>query len=659
MRATTLALASATSLIALAGTMEPVAFAAEPDVEGADVQTRGPVHEAFAGIVTYNPKPGVVVAKPPPEPVEEMPPEEKPEGENVTWIPGYWGWDDERKDYLWISGTWRALPPGRAWIAGYWAKASQGHQWTSGYWADSAQKESTYLPAPPATIEAGPNVAAPSPDYVWMPGCWMWTYNHYAWRPGYWAIGRPDWDWVPPHYSWTPRGYILVGGYWDYPVARRGVLFAPVFFAPHVYVRPHYIYSPSIVIDLGVFSDHLFCRPSYHHYYFGDYYAPAYVQSGFYASFSFHIGRHGYDPIYSHHRWEHRHERDWHNHLVASHRHRRDHEDARPPRTWVQQRNVTVNKNVTINNTRIENRVVVANTFDQYRRRTDNPVRFQSVDRTERQTLVQRNREVQASRQQRQALETARPSESVTVRPNETRAVRAEVPKSSIVAKPVRDLAPNNAPPSPPRAPRLDPTVQPTREPVRDNRGQNRIRVENQSPSNPQKGKSAPADTQPERPILTPPQREQRTPTPPSQQRTVPSTPQQPQERRTTPSAPQTAPLTPQQGRRDATPSERKQHKPVAPSQSQPAQPAPTPTPERAVPSSPQQDRRGPEKEREVPPQASGRAAPAPSAPPREPQSRVAGPAGPRQASPQRPGKAKHLDRKGAEQLQSHGKKDQ
>ena len=35
---------------------------------------------------------------------------------------------------------------------------------------------------------------------------------------------------MPAHYVWTPRGYVFVDGYYDYSVARRGVLFAPVYF---------------------------------------------------------------------------------------------------------------------------------------------------------------------------------------------------------------------------------------------------------------------------------------------------------------------------------------------------------------------------------------------------------------------------------------------
>src|SRR5262245_62123195 len=77
------------------------------DPQGADVQTRGPVHEAYATPTSLQPSPSPVVSKKPPAPIEELPPDEKPAGENVEWIPGYWAWDDDRTDFLWVSGIWR------------------------------------------------------------------------------------------------------------------------------------------------------------------------------------------------------------------------------------------------------------------------------------------------------------------------------------------------------------------------------------------------------------------------------------------------------------------------------------------------------------------------------------------------------------------------
>ena len=287
---------------------QPVPADAE---EGVQVLTRGPVHEAFAETVTFDPEPGIVVPKAPPAAIEEVPPEQRPEGANVAWIPGYWGWDDERNDFLWVSGIWRALPPGRQWVPGYWGKSGQGFQWTSGYWADAKASEVEYLPEPPATVEVGPNIAAPSADQTWLPGCWVWQNSRYAWRPGFWATVQPDWDWVPAHYVWAPRGYVFVDGYWDYSIGRRGVLFAPVYFNAGVYARRGFSYSPTTVIDLGVFANHLFLRPQYQHYYFGDYYAANYRGAGFYPWFSINTGRFGYDPIYAHDRWQHRQDSGW------------------------------------------------------------------------------------------------------------------------------------------------------------------------------------------------------------------------------------------------------------------------------------------------------------------------------------------------------------
>jgi hypothetical protein len=425
------------------------------DEQGVQVLTRGPVHEAFAGVVTFNPEPGVVAPKSPPDIIEEVPPDERPEGSNVTWIPGYWAWDDERNDFLWVSGVWRALPPGRQWMAGYWGKSGQGFQWTSGYWADARVSETTYLPAPPATVEVGPNIAAPSPDYGWTPGCWVWYEGRYAWRPGYWVAGRSDWDWTPAYYVWTPRGYVFVDGYWDYSIERRGVLFAPVYFDSGVYARHGYYYSPSIVIGLGVFSDHLFLRPRYHHYYFGDYYAASYYSGGFYASFSFQSGRYGYDPIYAHQRWEHREDREWEHHVQTTYEYRRDHEDARPPRTWAAERSISASAKSK------DSSLAVATSFDQLSKRKDSSIRFQPVAKAEKQQIAKRGQEVRKSSDERRTLESKTADASNAKPSRQSEPSITKLPKSPIVAKSSDQLGKGKAPPSPHQVPKPDSKVGP------------------------------------------------------------------------------------------------------------------------------------------------------------------------------------------------------
>ena len=422
---------------------------------GVQVLTRGPVHEAFAETVSFNPEPGMVASKAPREIIEEVPPDQRPEGANVTWIPGYWAWDDEQSDYLWVSGIWRALPPGRQWMPGYWGQVGQGYQWTSGYWADAKVNEVEYLPEPPESVEVGPNIAAPSPNHGWMPGSWVWHQGRYAWRPGYWEIQRPDWDWVPAHYIWAPRGYVYSDGYWDYSVERRGVLFAPVYFEADVYSRHGYTYSPSFAINIAVFSDSLFLRPHYQHYYFGDYYDTRYQDTGFFASFSYQSSRHGYDPIYEHRRWEHRDDRDWEHHDRDSFAHCREFVDARPPRTLALQISLSAGRGKSG-----DAGLIVAASFDQLAKRKDGPMRFQSVATAERQQLAQRGHEVQKSGEERRKLDgSAAGGTSGTI--TKGAPTKVKLPQSPIVGKPAGELATGQAPPKAHEAPKPDPKVEP------------------------------------------------------------------------------------------------------------------------------------------------------------------------------------------------------
>ena len=106
-----------------------------------EVLTHGPVHEAFAEPVVFDPVASPLIPNEPPPPVEELPPDQRPEGQDVQWISGYWAWDDSRNDFVWLSGIWRDIPPGCQWIPGYWSEARGGFQWVPGTWAAIDQEE--------------------------------------------------------------------------------------------------------------------------------------------------------------------------------------------------------------------------------------------------------------------------------------------------------------------------------------------------------------------------------------------------------------------------------------------------------------------------------------------------------------------------------------
>lgn len=306
---------------------------------------RGPIHEGFAEPVLLDAEPSLVIPEAPPEPINEIPPDVQPEGDSVQWLPGYWAWDEERLDFLWVSGVWRAPPPDRRWVPGYWTQIDSGYQWGAGFWAERNQQKITYLPFPRKTLEQGPNGPAPAAELFWVPGCWMRRGSSYAWRPGYWARAEPEWVWIPAHYVWTPRGSIFVAGFWDYPLERRGMLFAPVYFEVPVYAEPGYYYSPAMVIDVKIVSSHLFVHRRYCHYYYGDYYADSYLAIGVFPWFSFHLHHGGYDPLFVYHHWHHRHDRGWVRHLHRQYDLRRAHAELRPPRTLAAQQKFVHFKN--------------------------------------------------------------------------------------------------------------------------------------------------------------------------------------------------------------------------------------------------------------------------------------------------------------------------
>jgi hypothetical protein len=378
-----------------AGSMaQPAAGSTTQDSMAPEVLTRGPLHEAFAEPVTYNPQPGLVAPRQPPAVVEEMPPDEQPQG--AVWIPGYWAWDDDRSDFLWVSGIWRVPPPNCSWVPGYWTQVAGGWQWTSGFWMANQTREITYLPTPPASLELGPSSPPPSDNYIWATGCWNWSSDRYLWRPGYWMAAQPSWVWVPAHHVWTPRGYVFVTGYWDYPLENRGLVFAPVYFRPAVYAAPIY-YSPVVVIDSGLLSFNLFTQPRYCCYYFGDYYAVEYAQVGIYPWFEFHRHHTWYDPIYEHRRWSFRQEDpQWSQHLRARYALLRSNPAARPPRTFAAQR-AEIGKVPEVQ----RKEIALAKPLPEVVAAKATAMKFEALDKSRREDVAKRAKELEKYRGER------------------------------------------------------------------------------------------------------------------------------------------------------------------------------------------------------------------------------------------------------------------
>ncbi|NNE00473.1 MAG: BcpO-related WXXGXW repeat protein [Pirellulaceae bacterium] len=273
---------------------------------------QGPVHEAFAPHTETGAQvdPRVYGEKPPAD-VREQPPEDRPEGNNLLWIPGYWSWIDVGAEvggdggngkYVWVSGVYRKVPPGRTWVPGYWSADGAGYRWTSGYWSSThaGVDDQVYLPAPPQSIDNGPSVPPPSDDYFWLPGSWQYGDGVYRWRSGYWTRHYEGWVWQPACYIPTPSGYIYNSGYWDVLPPNRGLLYSPVEFYRPVYLNPRFVYRPRYPLaNSAAFLLNLFVRRGHPGFFYGNYYGPSYAALGYQPWYDLGFGLGGFGSRYS------------------------------------------------------------------------------------------------------------------------------------------------------------------------------------------------------------------------------------------------------------------------------------------------------------------------------------------------------------------------
>ena len=247
---------------------------------------------------------------------------------------------------------------------------------------------------------------------------------------------------MPDHYVWTPSGYVFVDGYYDYSVPRRGVVFAPVYFNGRFRTQRGFSYSPSTVINPGVFLSHLFLRPGYGHYYFGDYYGSNYAAAGFSPWFTFQSSRRGYDPIYANQRWQHRRDHGWEQRAEANFRNLRDNKNDRPPHNWTAQRTLAGRAD-----SADRGNFAVATPLEELAQRKDGRLRFQPVNPVERQQFGQRGQEYRKYLQQRQQLEANAPRTSGGDPTTAAGSVRRTFSRSPFASLPVDQLGRDYAPP--------------------------------------------------------------------------------------------------------------------------------------------------------------------------------------------------------------------
>jgi hypothetical protein len=339
MRSWFLATLTLAPTLALLGVVRPAALAEDqppPVPKEVQADARGPVHEAYAEPTLTQPQAPPVMDRPPPEPINEVPPDQKPEGDDVAWIPGYWGCNGDRTDYVWVTGCWRVVPHAHKWVPGCWQQAQRGWQWVAGFWAPQEQAEVEYVPTPPESVDEGPATPAPDDTCTWVPGCWLWRQTRFVWRPGFWVAYHPNWVWLPARYVWTPAGCVFVEGYWDKPLESRGLLFAPVTIERTALVQG-FTYSPQYVVQPDFLLTALFVQSATCHYYMGDYFGASYQRLGLVPWVDYQVTRGCWDANFAYYKTRFAGHAGWVENRRAVYAGRFRGDIARPPHTWSEQ----------------------------------------------------------------------------------------------------------------------------------------------------------------------------------------------------------------------------------------------------------------------------------------------------------------------------------
>src|SRR5262249_46525412 len=146
------------------------------------------------------------------------------------------------------------------------------------------QEKIDYQATPPSSLENGPSYPAPNDNSMYVPGTWLNQDSSYAWRPGFWTSSYDDWVWNPSYYSWTPAGSVFVSGFWDFPLAGRGLLFAPVFFHRPLFASPDFFFTPNFVVDPFAFNSLSF-QPGFSSFFFGNPFFSPFFGNPFFSPF--------------------------------------------------------------------------------------------------------------------------------------------------------------------------------------------------------------------------------------------------------------------------------------------------------------------------------------------------------------------------------------
>jgi hypothetical protein len=213
----------------------------------------------------------------------------------------------------------------------------------------------------------------------------------------------------------------------------------------------------------------MFVRPASHSYLFGDYYGASNYGSGIYPGYAFHNSRYGYDPLYAYSASQNALTNPrWANELHDVYQYRREHPEARPPRTFAETRRLAARPagpNATIPANAAN--LVLARPYSQLTSPAGNAdtkaIRYERIEGPRQRQLASQAAEINKFREERarRELEASRNAAARTTAAAPAAPRSVEMTRSPIAG--VRPSGPNPAaaPPAMPRHPEFDRAARP------------------------------------------------------------------------------------------------------------------------------------------------------------------------------------------------------
>ena len=180
----------------------------------------------------------------------------------------------------------------------------------------------------------------------------------------------------------------------------------PVYFSQPVYLRPNYVYRPWCALNTPNLFVHLWVRPNYGHFYFGNYYGSNWATGESLPACQYRPYRNCYDPVLTQLQCHYRQSGvNYINRLDGWHNHYASNVSSRPPRTWNEQ--VRIVNNVNINKTKITNvkQNLLAVNLQDASKRNDMTMKFARLDGNMQKQAINLSKETRDVRQHRITVE--------------------------------------------------------------------------------------------------------------------------------------------------------------------------------------------------------------------------------------------------------------